>query len=146
MGSVLETPSRRRSYAELRRDLDRAGVRLGGRLARALDTENNREVARHVIGIERWGQSRLRVLSGERAFVDDSYQPYRPADNLSLSELAELFSLTRAQTSELARAFGHMPPVHDTARHNSIGPISAPAWLRYLTMHAEFESRKLKSA
>jgi hypothetical protein len=64
---------------------------------------------------------------------------------LSLTELREAFSLTRAQTSELARAFSVTPPVAEGVPHNSIGPISAPAWLRYLTMHADWESRKLKA-
>ncbi|WP_293914143.1 DinB family protein [Deinococcus sp.] len=144
VGGVLETP--RRSYAELRRDLDRAGTRLSERLARAADSEANRELARHIIGIERWGHSRLRVLSGEREFVDDTYRPYRPADELGLSELRDLFSLTRAQTSELARSFEVTPPVREQVLHNMIGPISARAWLRYLSGHADWESRKLKSA
>ena len=65
MAGVLEGPTRRRSYAELGRQLDKAGTRLDARLARAADTESNREWARHIIGIERWGQSRLKALNLE---------------------------------------------------------------------------------
>ena len=141
---VLEGPARRRSFAELARDLDRAGLRLESRFARAADTPANRQQARHVIGIERWGQSRLRVLAGESAFVPDGHQPYLPAEHLTLPQLREAASLTRAATSEQARQFEKQPPVVDTAQHNDFGPLSARAWLRYLLFHAEFESRRLK--
>ena len=30
--------------------------------------------------------------------------------------------------------------------HNSMGPLSARAWLRYLQVHAEFESRRARRA
>ena len=147
VAGVLERPTRHRSYAELSRELDKAGTRLDARLAQAADTESNREWARHIIGIERWGQSRLQVLnlgklSGGEG-VSGGHRPYRPDAELSLPQLRELASLTRAQTSQLARQFEQTPP-HEKAEHNSLGPLSARAWLRYLNLHADLESRRLK--
>ncbi|GAA3997401.1 DinB family protein [Deinococcus rubellus] len=139
---ALETPSRRRSYAELRRSLDEAGMRLERRVAQADDTEANRQQLRHIIGIERWGQSRLKVLGGS-GFVMDGHRLYLPAESLDLAGLRQLASLTRAQTSDLVHSFGAQPPL-GKVEHNSLGPLSARAWLRYLTLHAEFESRRLK--
>ncbi len=140
--AALETPARRRSYAELRRSLDEAGVRMERRAAQAADTESNRRQLRHIIGIERWGQSRLKVLGGA-PFVEGGHRPYLPADALDLAGLRQLASLTRAQTSEFARSFEVRPP-QDKVEHNALGPISARAWLRYLILHAELESLRLK--
>ncbi len=143
MAGVLEGPSCQRSYAELGRQLDRAGTRLDARLAQADDTESNREWARHIIGIERWGQARLRALSGKDEVVSGGHRPYRPDAELSLPQLRELASLTRAQTSQLARQFETTPP-QEKVDHDGLGPLSARAWLRYLNLHADLESRRLR--
>ncbi|AWN22385.1 DNA-binding protein [Deinococcus irradiatisoli] len=141
-GAVLEAPARRRRYAELRRGLNETGLRLEKRLAGADDTEANREVVRHIIGIERWGQARLEELLGADPVLG-GHRPYRPADDLGLAQLRGLAALTRAQTGDLARRLEAQAPV-GRAKHDGLGPLSARAWLRYLTLHAEIEGRRLK--
>lgn len=143
---LVEGPARRASYADLGTALERGGAQVVGRLERAPDTEASREVARHIIGIERWGQARLSSLAGGPGFVRDEYRPYRPPQDASLSELRDLMSLTRAQTVELSRALAQQPPPEGArVPHNALGDLSAQGWLRYLTTHASLESRRLRS-
>lgn len=144
---VLEAPAGRSSYTDLGQSLERAGTFLAGRAARAANTPANREVLAHIIGIERWGQNRLRVALGQRPFERDEYHPYRPPQNATLTELQNLLSQTRSGTVDLARKL-HANPPHDdaTVDHNGLGPLTAKAWLRYLTQHADLESRRLRGA
>lgn len=140
----LEKPSRGRRYAELADDLYVAGDRVALRLERARDDGAAREGMRHVIGIERWGQQRLRVALGA-AFERDEYHPYRPPRDAGRDDLVGAFRETRAETVALARQLSETPPPADTrVEHNSLGPLSPRAWLRYLQTHAEFESRRLR--
>ncbi|GHF47799.1 hypothetical protein HNQ07_002734 [Deinococcus metalli] len=142
---VLEAPAGRSSYTDLAQSLERAGGHLAGRAERAADTPANRDVLAHIITIERWGQSRLRVALRERAYVRDESGAYRPPAALSLDELRALLSSTRAGTVDLARQLHRHPPQDDvTVDHNSLGPLTAKAWLRYLTQHADLESRRLR--
>lgn len=143
---VLEAPAGRSSYTDLSQSLERAGVSLAGRAARAADTPANREVLLHIIGIERWGQNRLRVALGKQPYVRDEYRAYRPPEGSGMEELRRLLSSTRSGTVDLARQLHARPPQDDaTVEHNGLGPLTAKAWLRYLTQHADLESRKLKS-
>lgn len=143
---LVERPAGRSSYADLGTALERGGAQLAGRLERAPDTEASREVARHIIGIERWGQARLRSLAGGPGFVRDEHRPYRPPQDASLSELRDLLSLTRAQTVALAQQLEQQPPPEGArVPHNALGDLSAKGWLRYLTTHASLESRRLQS-
>ena len=93
----------------------------------------------HIIGIERWGQSRLRVFLGE-PFTQDEYNGYRPARDVPWDELVGQFSATRSETIALARALDEALIAPDkTVLHNQLGPLSARAWLRYLQTHASRE-------
>ncbi|WP_309572181.1 DinB family protein [Deinococcus sp.] len=142
---VLEAPAGRSSYTDLVQSLERAGTHLAGRAARATDTPANREVLAHIITIERWGQNRLRVALRDRPFVQDESPAYRPPATLSMGDLRALLSSTRAGTIELTRQLHRHPPQDDvTVEHNSLGPLTAKAWLRYLTQHADLESRRLR--
>lgn len=142
---VLEAPAGRSSYTDLGQSLERAGMHLAGRAARAADTAANREVLIHIISIERWGHNRLRTLLGQRRFEDDHSRDYRPPQDTSLTELQSLLSQTRSATVDLARQLHAEPPQDDlTALHSSLGPLTAKAWLRYLTQHADLESRRLR--
>ena len=140
---VFERPVRERRYAELADELHVAGERVALRLERARRPEATRELARHIIGIERWGQSRLRVALGE-PFVRDEHHPYKPATDASWSELLAAFRDTRSETVAIARALSDTPPdVTWRVEHNGLGPMSARGWLRYLQLHADLESRRL---
>jgi hypothetical protein len=141
---VVERQAQGRSFRELAADLERSGEAIAARLQSAPDTARNREVAVHVIGIERWGQLRLRVPLGE-PFVLDSYRPYRPEEDASMEELRSAFDATRRETLTLARrleANGTDPDIR--VRHNDLGEVTLRGWLTYLNGHGERETRRLK--
>lgn len=141
---MFEKPARKRRYAELADDLQVSGERVKLRLERARGSEAGAETLRHIIGIERWGQRRLRVAQGE-PFAPDGHQPYKPPHDASWEDLKAAFLATRAETVALARALSDAPPPQDwRVAHNGFGPLSARAWLRYLRTHAELESRRIR--
>ena len=147
VAQALERPAGRLSYPELGQGLERGGVLLAQRAARAADTQANRGVLTHIIGIERWGQERLRVALGEREFVRDDHHPYKPGAGTTLRELQDLLSQTRSRTVDLARRLNASPPEEGTTvEHNGLGPLTPKGWLRYLTQHADVESRRVRGA
>lgn len=145
VANVLERPAGRSSFTDLAQGLERGGVSLAERAEKASDTPENREVLAHIIGIERWGQNRVRVALGQRSFVRDESRGYRPPEATTLAQLRTLLGQTRAATVDLARQLHHSPPDDDfVVEHNGLGPLTAKGWLRYLTQHADLESRKLR--
>ncbi|RJF71477.1 DinB family protein [Deinococcus cavernae] len=146
VANVLERPAGRSSFTDLGQNLERGGVHLAQRAEKASDTPENREVLMHIIGIERWGQNRIRVALKQRPFEKDDYHAYRPPAGTSLPQLRNLLSQTRSGTVDLARQLHKSPPDDDfVVEHNGLGPLTAKGWLRYLTQHADLESRKLKA-
>lgn len=146
ISQVIEKPAGRSSFTDLAQSLERGAHYLMARTAKAPDSEHNRELLAHIIGIERWGQSRLEVALEKRPLVMDEYHPYRPSTNLSINALAKELAQTRTRTIELAQELHHRPPHDDfVVEHNGLGPLTAKGWLRYLTQHADLESRKLRS-
>ncbi|RLT38555.1 MAG: hypothetical protein DWI57_11820 [Chloroflexi bacterium] len=135
----LERPVRNQSYADLGRDLAEAGEKILARLQSKRMTEFNHRVLSHIIGIERWGQSRLRALLGG-PLLQDEYNGYRPARDVDWDALIEQFRATRAETVAIAQALETASVGHaQTVPHNEFGPLSARAWLRYLQTHASRE-------
>jgi hypothetical protein len=140
----IERPANKRTVAELISRLERSSGPIIERATTVTDTPANRKQLRHIIGIERWGQRRLRAFLGEPP-PHDEYDGYQPADSLTLAELTSAFQQTRQETLALARqaeAAG-VPPTAKVA-HNAAGDFSLRAWLGYLNSHAEMESKRLK--
>lgn len=147
VAQALERPAGRLGYPELGQGLERGGVLLAQRAARAADTQANRGVLTHIIGLERWGQERLRAALGQREFVRDEHHPYKPGAGTTLRELQDLLSQTRSRTVDLARQLAAAPPRDGlTVEHNGLGALTPKAWLRYLAQHADIESRRLRGA
>jgi hypothetical protein len=108
------------------------------------DTPANRQQLRHVIGIERWGQRRLKTILGEPP-IQDEYEGYQPAETLDVAALRDALIATRAETLAIVNAI-QQKGIAETAKanHNDMGDVSLKIWLRYLTMHANFESKRVK--
>ena len=141
---LLERQAKNRSPEELTAALANSRGEVAERLRRAADTERNREVANHIVGIERWGQRRLRGALGE-APVQDSYHGYRLPETASLDELQQAFDTTRQDTLQLAQTLqtNDVDPTTQV-RHNGLGALSVKAWLVYLDGHAKRESTRLR--
>lgn len=140
----LERPARKRSFKELSSKLAASGQALDTRFASRDDSKKNRSSLSHIIGIERWGQQRLRVALGE-PFVDDEYNGYRPAKEVGWDELKAQFSETRAATIEIVEQLDEGGvSAETTINHNDFGDLTTKAWLQYLTFHANTESKRIR--
>jgi hypothetical protein len=138
---MAERHARGKAIAELADELEVSGRELDRRMAGRPDTPGNREAVAHWVGIERWGQRRLRVTLGE-PFVEDTYHPYRPDVDEGFEAMRAAFAETRAETVALARQLderGIDPAM--TVPHNDLGVLSVGGWLAYLVQHPDQESR-----
>lgn len=145
-GVLFERPAGKLTLDALAARLAAGGGTVEARAAAAADTPANRRQLAHIIGIERWGQRRLRTLLGEPLVRDES-DVYQPGEDLALDDLRAAFRATREGTvalaSELIRAG---VPRERTVPHNDFGPLSLGGWLLYLTQHATRESTRLRPA
>ena len=138
---MAERHARGKAIAELADELEVSGRDLDQRMKGRPDTPGNREAAAHWVGIERWGQRRLRVALGE-PFVADTYHPYRPDVGEGFEALRAAFAETRAETVALARQLDERGVDPATiVRHNDLGDLSVRGWLAYLIQHPDQESR-----
>ena len=143
-GLLLERPFKNKDMAEIAKELDLAGGRLKHTFAAAKDNPDNRRLLSHIVGMERWGQSRLRVALGEPLTMDE-YDGYRPPREAAWPALQDAFSETRQQTVAEVQQLGQTNVANIKVPHNQFGPLSVRSWLRYLEMHANLEAKKLKS-
>lgn len=138
---MAERHARGKGIDELTEELAASGRDMDARIAGTPDAPGNREAVAHWVGIERWGQRRLRVALGE-PFVEDEYHPYRPDKEEGIDALRRGFAETRAETVALARRLqeaGVDPST--TVHHNDLGDLTVTGWLAYLLQHPEQESR-----
>ena len=97
----FERPAGKRSLAAHAEALRQSGQEIDHRLAALTPTPAHHEGLRHVVGIERWGQRRLRVFLGE-PLVMDGHHPYKPDAAADWAALRRAFDETRAETIRLA--------------------------------------------
>jgi hypothetical protein len=138
----FEKPARKLSLAEHAAAVRRSGDDLRARLAAARGSEGEAARLRHVIGIERWGLKRLRVLLGE-PFVAGGHRPYLPPEGTPWEQLVRDFSAVRAETVKVAERLAAGGPTR-SVNHDQFGELSAHGWLRYLDGHARRELGGLK--
>ncbi len=142
---LLERPGQKWTMARWGEKLAASGEALGQQLDKSPDSERNRQVLSHIIGIEQWGQSRLRVGLGE-PFQEVEYNSYRPPRSRSWEQLKAEFRMTRKKTVALAQALDdNQVDQFMKVRHNQYGMLTLGAWLRYLDVHANWETKKIKS-
>ncbi len=140
----FERPGSKRSFDELAQELESSGAQIEERLAGFSPAPKDRERMRHIIGIERWGQRRLRVFLGE-PFVMDGHHPYKPDETLDWPALLDAFKETRAQTLAMIDTLAASnPESSDPVAHNEFGKFSARGWLKYIEGHARSEAKSIK--
>jgi hypothetical protein len=140
---ILERPAQRLTMTEYALRLQRTGEKIERHLDSVSETVRNRIVLRHLIGIERWGQRRLRVALAEPLVLDE-YDDYRPDKSMAWEDMKELFVTTRNETVALARKLESVVMPDMTIPHNTYGNLTLRGWLRYLDLHARWENRKIK--
>jgi hypothetical protein len=142
VNKYLEWSTRKLTLDEIAEHLLRVGEKMAEHYAGLPEGDENRQKLRHVIGIERWGQRRLRVALGE-PYKWDKYNEYQPSEDLDWKELIDTFQNVRCETAALAKAISEQGDAHIYIRHNQFGDFSVRSWFRYLDMHTSMESVKL---
>lgn len=138
---MFERPARGLSVVELASTLSSSGDEVRERAAAKEGTPANVARLRHIIGIERWGQQRLRVFLGD-PFEPGGHHPHKPTET-DWSALQTELASTRADTVALA---GQLTTA-DLARtvpHDQFGPLTVRGWLAYLQRHARMESKLMR--
>jgi hypothetical protein len=140
---LIEWPAAGRSYGQLATTLERSGLKLQARLAGAPDAPANRKQLCHIIGLERWGQRRLRSALGEPPAADEMDDYIPPA--IPVPDLVAALAATRTETVVLARQLeARRIPRDATVEHNQFGPLTPRGWLAYLNTHANIEATRVK--
>lgn len=140
---VFERPVRGLDADSMRNRLIQSGDAMVSAIRTAGDITANQDTATHIIGIERWGQARLRdALNG--SYTSEEYDGYRPA-SAPITQLADLMQTTRAETvAVLAQLVSAGIPLTTTIPHNTFGDMTVAGWLQYIQGHGAIESRKLR--
>lgn len=140
---MLERPANGKSVAEHVQGLHQSRTAVLERYEQASANDDNHRVMTHIIGIERWIQSRIRVALGE-ALRDDEYDDYRPERETEWADLQTLFEETRADGIQLAENLDDSM-LQQRIRHNMFGEMTLGGWLQYMDVHSDFESKRLKA-
>ena len=141
---IIDRQAKKLTLAQLLADLGAGSEKVNAALRSASDSPVNRNRMAHIIGIERWGQSRLRAFLGEPV-AEDEYEGYRPAESLRFAELGDTFGEVREQTLQIGQELADAGiPLTDTAPHNQLGAMPLASWLYYLNMHANLEAIKMR--
>ncbi len=142
---VFERPVRKLSMGVLITELNQSAKDLTSHLDNCPDTPNNRRKLSHMVGIERWGQRRLRVSLGE-PFLTEEYDHYCPSIERTWEELISEWVATRNATIALA---SNMVKINVSPEckieHNQYGFLSIKAWLRYLDVHSISEGKRISN-
>ncbi len=137
---AAERTARHMSPTQIDERLQRSGTYVEQKMASAPDLPGNVEAAKHIIGIERWGQRRLRTALGE-PLVMDEYDSYRPEALNNLPALTEQFREARNETRQLLKQLQNAGvSMEQQIPHNELGPTSIRGWFIYLAQHGSRDS------
>jgi len=143
-GLMIERPAQKLTLEEHAAQLSTSGEAILDALAAAADSDENRDQLVHIIGIERWGQRRLRVALGEPLLADE-VDDYLPAADLDWTALQEAFQAARQDTLALIEQLAGIEiDTSLTIPHNEYGKLTPYAWLHYLEVHSTLESKRIK--
>lgn len=142
LGTVLRWAAQWRARGQtvetMRRRMATTGANCAETIRSGSPSARSLEQARHVTGMERWAQARLRVLVGGPA-LNDEYDAYRPDELTTMPALADAFAATRADTLALVDEIKAAGLADKTVPHNELGALTVPQWLVYLDDHANRE-------
>lgn len=142
-GMMFERPARKKSYQDYVGELREKGGVIESRIAKGDGSGKQHSTLTHIIGIEKWAQSRLRVALGE-PFKQEEYTNYRPAKETAWEDLLPIFRETRADSIALAEQLAAQNvPTNTKVKHNQFGDFTTRAWLQYLVGHGDFESKRI---
>jgi hypothetical protein len=137
-------PANKLSYAQLIEKLYESKKNLTETFKAKADSSKNREVITHIIGIERWSQTRLAVFLGT-PMPKDEYDGYRPSSNVTKAKLIDLFTHTRDHTLAICQQLATLDiPASQTVNHNQYDAFNSKSWMYYMLVHSNLESKKMR--
>jgi hypothetical protein len=141
---LIENIAKGTTAEQLSQRLQSDGTALTEQFGKAADTIANRKQIGHIIGIERWGQSRIRTLLGSPLRLDE-YDGYRPDPAADMASIRAEWAHTRAATLELINQLTQAGiDFGAKAEHNDFGPMSVRGWLTYLNIHSIMEGKRVR--
>ncbi len=140
---LFELPTRKKNATQLAQALKKSGQTIIAHLNGVEGNLRQEEVLRTMIGIERWGQRRLKVAMGGQ-LVEDTYEAYLPSHSRAWRHLLDDFSEERQDTVELAKDIDMDGDLDTKIPHHDWGPLSPLAWIKYIEKQTGFECRKIR--
>ncbi|MGB1285424.1 MAG: hypothetical protein ACPG7F_02730 [Aggregatilineales bacterium] len=139
---LLERPASSRDIPDFIQELADSGMRINQRIRACEHNDKNHRVVTHIIGIEKWSQSRLKVAAGAD-YRQDEYDVYRPPQDTRWDDMNDIFKTTRDDSLMIVENLPRNNP-GQKIRHNQFGEITIHAWIYYIYFHALQESKRLK--
>lgn len=126
-----------KNYQDYRQQLEASSEKILNLIHNAQQDKKGHSQLTHLIGMERWGCSRLRVALGE-PFLDQEYDEYRPPQEATWEYLEQAFVQTRKETCEICDALAeNKVDPSGTIEHNQFGMLNVRTWLEYIDYHSE---------
>lgn len=132
-----------KDYQDYRQLFEASSEKILGIIHNATQDDKGHRQLTHLIGMERWMCSRIRVALGE-PFVDEEYDVYRPPKEANWAYLEQAFMETRKESCELCDALTENK-VDDSGQieHNQFGMLSVKTWLEYLLYHGDSHAGRI---
>lgn len=142
---LLERKIQGKSYQQYNQRFQESSSYIQNLIDLAEANQKNRWELLHIIGMERWMQSRMKVALGA-LLVQEEYDGYRPPDDTSWHDLKQMFIDVRKDSCDLCAKFDakNVDPAQKI-EHNSVGPLSVKAWMEYVVSHSNRHANKMTS-
>lgn len=143
-GLMFERPTRGVPATELLQRLEQSQDVFAQHIQQYAESHKNHLLLGHIIGVERWAQTRLRQCIDGPTAPDES-DAYVPSPEVAFSVLLTNARDTRSESIVLLTVLMKAGvPLTRTIEHNQFGPLSVAAWFHYITTHSMLEARKMR--
>ncbi|MEM9950432.1 MAG: hypothetical protein AAF846_02435 [Chloroflexota bacterium] len=145
MWLTFERWAKRNSYQHIKTQIETEAKIIHTSIQSATQNKVNHQTTTHIIGMERWIQSRIKVALGS-PYIQEEYDNYRPPQNASWEQLEQEFIATRELSCELCdQLIAENIDKSLKVNHNQFGNITIGAWLEYLNFHSKTHAKSIKS-
>lgn len=140
---LLERKVRGKSYQQYQQMLQESSSFIQNQISRADENMKSRHALIHIIGLERWIQSRMMVALGS-PFIQDESDRYLPPEDTSWIQLSQTFIDVRNDSIDLIAKIA-AKDVDPTSKidHNAVGPLSVRAWMEYVVDHGNKHAEQM---